>query len=127
MKELMKEVPIRRLGRAEEVASAVLWLCSPGASFVIGHALVVDGGYRHSDYSTAGGVNNVTVIETTIYMGSTRTGALVKFSPASPGLEGCSYAGGNYVFIDYAAQVTPSGRDLYATVLAAYLAGRTIV
>jgi NAD(P)-dependent dehydrogenase (short-subunit alcohol dehydrogenase family) len=45
MKELMKEVPIRRLGRAEEVASAVLWLCSPGASFVIGHALVVDGGY----------------------------------------------------------------------------------
>ena len=74
----------------------------------------------------AGGVNNVTVIETTIYMGSTRTGALVKFSPASPGLEGCSYAGGNYVFIDYAAQVTPNGRDLYATVLAAYLAGRTI-
>jgi NAD(P)-dependent dehydrogenase (short-subunit alcohol dehydrogenase family) len=45
MKELMREVPIRRLGRAEEVASAVLWLCSPGASFVIGHALVVDGGY----------------------------------------------------------------------------------
>ena len=45
MKELMREVPMRRLGRAEEVASAVLWLCSPGASFVIGHALVVDGGY----------------------------------------------------------------------------------
>jgi NAD(P)-dependent dehydrogenase (short-subunit alcohol dehydrogenase family) len=33
------------LGRPEEIASAVLWLCSPGASFVIGHALVVDGGY----------------------------------------------------------------------------------
>jgi NAD(P)-dependent dehydrogenase (short-subunit alcohol dehydrogenase family) len=45
MNELMKEVPIRRLGRAEEIASAVLWLCSPGASFVIGHALIVDGGY----------------------------------------------------------------------------------
>jgi NAD(P)-dependent dehydrogenase (short-subunit alcohol dehydrogenase family) len=45
MNELMKDVPIGRLGRAEEVAAAVLWLCSPGASFVIGHALVVDGGY----------------------------------------------------------------------------------
>jgi NAD(P)-dependent dehydrogenase (short-subunit alcohol dehydrogenase family) len=45
MKELMRDQPIGRLGRAEEVAAAVLWLCSPGASFVIGHALVVDGGY----------------------------------------------------------------------------------
>lgn len=45
MKELMKEVPITRLGRPEEIASAVLWLCSSGASYVIGHALVVDGGY----------------------------------------------------------------------------------
>ncbi len=45
MKELMKEVPIGRLGRAEEIADAVLWLCSPAASFVIGQALAVDGGF----------------------------------------------------------------------------------
>ena len=45
MAELMKEVPIGRLGRAEEIADAVLWLCSPQSSFVIGHALPVDGGY----------------------------------------------------------------------------------
>ncbi len=45
MKEIMRDQPIGRLGRPEEIAAAVLWLCSPGASFVIGHALVVDGGY----------------------------------------------------------------------------------
>jgi NAD(P)-dependent dehydrogenase (short-subunit alcohol dehydrogenase family) len=37
--------PIGRLGRGDEIAAAVLWLCSAGASFVIGVALPVDGGY----------------------------------------------------------------------------------
>jgi NAD(P)-dependent dehydrogenase (short-subunit alcohol dehydrogenase family) len=45
MKDITKEQPIGRLGRPEEIGSAVLWLCSDGASFVIGHALAVDGGY----------------------------------------------------------------------------------
>jgi NAD(P)-dependent dehydrogenase (short-subunit alcohol dehydrogenase family) len=45
MKEILRDQPIGRLGRPEEVAAAVLWLCSSGASFVIGHALVVDGDY----------------------------------------------------------------------------------
>ena len=42
---LMAVTPMKRLGRAEEVAQAVLWLCSPGASYVTGVALPVDGGY----------------------------------------------------------------------------------
>lgn len=42
--EIAKNVPIGRAGRPEEIASVVLWLCSPGASYVVGHALTVDGG-----------------------------------------------------------------------------------
>jgi len=42
---MMKDVPIGRVGRPEEIAAAVLWLCSSAASMVVGHALVVDGGY----------------------------------------------------------------------------------
>lgn len=37
--------PMRRMGKPEEVADAVLFLCSSQASFIQGHALVVDGGY----------------------------------------------------------------------------------
>ena len=37
--------PIGRIGRVEEVAEAVLWLCSGKASFVTGHSLIVDGGF----------------------------------------------------------------------------------
>lgn len=41
----VRSQPIGRIGRAEEIAAAVLWLCSPAASFVLGIALPVDGGF----------------------------------------------------------------------------------
>ena len=45
MAEAIRNQPIGRLGTADEIAAAVLWLCSPGASFVVGVAIPVDGGY----------------------------------------------------------------------------------
>ena len=45
MKEVMRDQPIGRPGRPEEVAAAALWLCSPAASLVLGVALPVDGGF----------------------------------------------------------------------------------
>lgn len=44
-KELVRDIPAGRLGSPEEIANAVLWLSSPQASFIDGHALLVDGGF----------------------------------------------------------------------------------
>ena len=44
-KEIIRQTPRGSLGTPAEVAAAVLWLCSPGASFVIGVGLPVDGGF----------------------------------------------------------------------------------
>jgi NAD(P)-dependent dehydrogenase (short-subunit alcohol dehydrogenase family) len=41
---LAARIPLRRLGTVEEIAAAVAYLCSTEAAFMIGHALVIDGG-----------------------------------------------------------------------------------
>lgn len=43
--QLVKATPIARLGQPSEIASAVVWLCEESAGFVVGQAIVVDGGY----------------------------------------------------------------------------------
>src|SRR5437763_13747368 len=42
--KVIAEEPVGRMGKPEEIAAAVVWLCSDAAAFVIGHALVIDGG-----------------------------------------------------------------------------------
>ena len=41
---VVSEEPIGRMAQPEEIANAVLWLCSDASSFTVGHALIVDGG-----------------------------------------------------------------------------------
>lgn len=43
--DVIRDIPLGRMGREEELASAVLWLCSPGAGFMVGQTLTPDGGY----------------------------------------------------------------------------------
>ena len=42
--EMVKQEPIGRMGKPEEIAAAVLYMCSDAAHFMVGHALVIDGG-----------------------------------------------------------------------------------
>lgn len=42
---MLAKHPIGRFGQPEEVANAVVWLCSDGASFITGHPLLIDGGF----------------------------------------------------------------------------------
>ena len=42
--KVIAQEPVGRMGKPEEIAATVVWLCSDAASFVVGHAMVVDGG-----------------------------------------------------------------------------------
>ena len=44
LRRMVAQEPVGRFGEPGEIAAAVVWLCSPAASFMVGHAMAVDGG-----------------------------------------------------------------------------------
>ena len=44
VRRMVAQEPIGRFGEPDEIVAAVVWLCSPAASFMVGHAMAVDGG-----------------------------------------------------------------------------------
>ena len=49
-KRIATQTPVGRIGTPEEIASAVLWLSSPGAPFITGQDITVDGGSKPNHY-----------------------------------------------------------------------------
>ena len=43
-KRVIAQEPVGRMGKPDEIAAAVVWLCSDAAAFIVGHAMVIDGG-----------------------------------------------------------------------------------
>jgi hypothetical protein len=65
------------------------------------------------------------IVWVNVYAGTAAQGANIQFSPAQPKVEGCPYAPGNILWIDFSSPTQPDGKVLYATVLAAVMAGKT--
>ena len=43
-KRVIAQEPAGRMGKRDEIAAAVVWLCSDAAAFMVGHVMVIDGG-----------------------------------------------------------------------------------
>src|SRR6185312_7764930 len=65
--------------------------------------------------SGSSAVTSITVTQVSIYAGwaGTQVGGIVVFQPAQPGLEGCTYAPGNELWIDFSSTSQPDGKALY--------------
>jgi hypothetical protein len=72
-------------------------------------------------------VSGVTITAISIYAGNSGSqGAVITFSPGIAGLEGCTNTAGKAVWIDFSSATPPDGKSLYASVLAARLAGQVV-
>src|SRR5689334_8519183 len=80
------------------------------------------GGTPASANSNAGG----TITDVNLYTGTTAQGAYVMFASPLGHPEWCTNPADNEIWIDFPSTLQPDGKAIYAAVLAAYLAGRTI-
>jgi hypothetical protein len=72
-------------------------------------------------------ITGIQVVTVGLYSGAAGAqGAFVRFQPALPGAEGCPYAAGDQIWIDFSSAVMPDGKALYDTVLQAYLSGNSL-
>jgi hypothetical protein len=72
-------------------------------------------------------VGGVTINQLSIYSRPTgNDGVVVYFSPGIPNLEGCTNTAGNALYIDFSYTTQPDGKALYASLLAAELAGKAV-
>jgi hypothetical protein len=66
----------------------------------------------------------ITITGVGLYSGATGAqAAYVKFVPAMPGIEGCTYAPGDQIWIDFSSAAQPDGKTLYETVLKVFMSG----
>lgn len=71
---------------------------------------------------------SVTAVKLLVFQASSgaNPGSLIMFSPAIPDSEGCVKSGQGYAWIDWTSTLQPDGKSLYATVLAAAMAGKQL-
>jgi hypothetical protein len=68
-------------------------------------------------------ITGVQILNVGVYAGSSGLqGAYVRFAPAIPAAEGCTYPPGDQIWIDFTSTTVPDGKTMYETVLKAYLA-----
>jgi hypothetical protein len=78
---------------------------------------------------TWSGYQKVSITIVTLYQASqvSPAGALMQFTPTTPSdTEGCTYSGKGYAWIDFSSSSQPDGKSLYATLVAAQLAGKLV-
>jgi hypothetical protein len=94
--------------------------CLAGVVFVIVAGVMSRAGWAASSY------NSVTVTHFNIFQASSGAapGVVIFFTPAISDSEGCTKSGQGYAYIDWTSTLQPDGKALYATALAAALAGK---